>query len=167
MGTHRYSISIAAPPEAAYDLFADLERHAEWESGNPRVKNLSSSSLQAGTTYDLNYGGGSQIGSSPSGRLTYHVRVEAADRPYRIVISASGPLGLRATTRSEFVSDNGGTRATLVIELQWPIPVLGRLIEFVILPPRIVRQELARFKAIAERESQTELGRRCRAYLVT
>lgn len=67
-------------------------------------------------------------------------------------------MGLRATTRSEFVPENGATRATLEIELQWPIPVVGRLIEFVILPPRVVRQELARFKTIVERDSQTDLG---------
>jgi uncharacterized protein YndB with AHSA1/START domain len=160
MGTHRYSISIAAPPEAAYDLFANPHRHAEWESGNPQVTNLSSSTLQPGTTYDLSYGGGSQVGSARSGRLTYHVRVEAADRPHRFATSASGPFGLRATTRSEFVPANGETRSTLEMELRWPIPILGRLIEFVILPPRVVRQELARFKAIAERESQTQSGRR-------
>jgi uncharacterized protein YndB with AHSA1/START domain len=156
MGTHHYSISIAAPPEAVYDLHSDFERWAEWESGNPRVTNLSDSSLQPGTTYDLTYGGGSQAGSARSGWLTYHARVEAAERPRRFVISASGPLGLRATMRSEFVPEYGGTRATLVVELHWPIPVLGRLIEFAILPPRVVRQEQARFKAIAERESQTE-----------
>jgi len=156
MGKHRYSISIAAPPEAVYDLFSDPDRHAEWESGNPRVTNRSASSLQPGTTYDLRYGGGSQAGSARSGRLTYHARVEAADRPHRFAISANGPLGLRAMTRSEFVPENGGTRATLEMELKWPIPVLGRLIELVILPPRVVRQELARFKAIAERESHTE-----------
>jgi uncharacterized protein YndB with AHSA1/START domain len=156
MGTHRYSISIAAPPAAVYDLFANLERWAEWESGNPRVTNLSGSSLQAGTTYDLTYGGGSQAGSTRSGWLTYHARVEAADRPHQFAISANGPLGLRATMRSEFVPENGGTRATQQVQLQWPIPILGRLLEFAILPPRVVRQELARFKAIAERESQTE-----------
>jgi uncharacterized protein YndB with AHSA1/START domain len=160
MGTHRYSISIDAPPEAAYDLFSDPERHAEWESGNPRVTNLSGSTRQPGTTYDLTYGGGSQAGSARSGRLTYHARVEAADRPHRFAIFADGPLGLRASTRSEFVPENGGTRATLEMELRWPIPLLGRLLEFVILPPRVVRQELARFKAIAERESQPKPQRR-------
>jgi hypothetical protein len=160
MGTHRYAISINAPPEAAYDLFANPHRHAEWESGNPRVMKMSSSTVQPGTTYDLNYGGRSQADSAGSGRLTYHVRVEAADRPHRFATSANGPLGLRATTRSEFVPENGGTRATLEMELRWPIPVLGRLVEFVILPPRVVRQELSRFKSIAERESQPQPGRR-------
>lgn len=145
MGTHRYSTWIAAAPEAVYDLFSDLDRHAEWESGNPRVTNLSGSVEQPGTTYDFTYGSW----------LTYHARVEAADRPRRFAVSANGPLGLRATQRSEFVAENNGTRATLKVELQWPIPILGRPIEFVILPPRTVRQELARFKAIAERESMT------------
>jgi len=120
--------------------------------------NLSSSTLQSGTTYDLSYGGGSQAALAGSGRLTYHARIEAANRPHRFVTSASGPFGLRATMQSEFIPENGGTRASLVIELQWPIPLLGRLIEFVILPPPVVREELDRFKAIAERESQTEPG---------
>ena len=147
---------MIAPPIAAYDLFANPHRHAEWESGNPRVTNLSSSSLQPGTTYDLSYGGASRTGSAGSGPLTYHARVEAADRPHRFVTSARGPLGLRASTRSEFVPENGGTRAMLEMELHWPIPLIGRLIDLVILPPRVVRQELARFKALAERESRTE-----------
>lgn len=154
MGTHRYSISIAAPPEAVYDLFSDPARHGEWESGNPRVTNLSAASFQPGTTYDLTYGRAKQPGSARSGELRYHVTVEAANRPHRFATSAHGPLGLRATTRSEFVPENGGTRATLEMELRWPIPVLGRLLEFMILPPRVVRQELARFRAVAERESQ-------------
>lgn len=140
MGTHRYEISVAADPEAVYDLYADLERHPEWESGNLRISRLSSTSVGSGTTFDMNYGRW----------LTYHARVETADRPRRFVISATIPFGLRSTSQSEFVPDGRGTRVIHVVELRWPIRLAGRVLESLILPPAVVREEMARFKAIAE-----------------
>src|SRR5687768_2370336 len=111
MGKHRYSISIAAPPEAVYDLFSDPDRHAEWESGNPRVTNRSASSLQPGTTYQLRHCGASRAAAEARGQLNHHPRPVEAHGAHGYATALNGASALHPLAPDECVHDGERPRA--------------------------------------------------------
>lgn len=85
MGTHRYTIWIAALPERVYVLYTSLDRIAEWQEGNPRVTNVSGDARRAGVTYTVR-----------RGRSTSRSEVIAAHRPAKQVVRIEGGMGPRS-----------------------------------------------------------------------
>jgi hypothetical protein len=141
MGSHRYSMWIAAPPECVYDLYTDLHRVGEWQEGNPTITDVSGDADRAGAAYTVR-----------RGRAASRSEVTVAERPTRQVVRIDGPLGLRAEITSLFTPEGNGTRLTIALQTEWRFAPLGRVLEWVIFNPGIGRRELGKLKVIAERE---------------
>ena len=145
MATHRYSIWIDAKPELVWEIFTELDRIPEWQTGGPVVTDVSGRGDVAGTTYAVRRGPG-----------VAHTRVLEAIRPSRYRSRTDAYLGLWFETIALLVSEKGGTRLDLEAHTHWPrgMRLLGRLVEAVVLSGHEAHRELERLKLLAERSHQ-------------
>lgn len=145
MATHRYSIWIDASPELVWEIFTDLERIPEWQTGGPIVTNVSGRGDVAGTTYAVRRGPG-----------VAHTTVLEAIRPSRYGSRTNAYLGLWFETIAYLVPEKDGTRLELEAHTHWPpgLRLLGRLVEAVVLSGHEAHREMERLKLLAERSPQ-------------
>jgi uncharacterized protein YndB with AHSA1/START domain len=109
MGTIRHSIWIDAAPEVVWDVFTDLDNIPEWQTGHPRVGEVTGPGDVVGTTYTVRRGPGAS-----------HSVVTQAERPVRYASRTSAYLGLRFDLTADLVPQDGGTRLDLVAQTYWP-----------------------------------------------
>ncbi|TMF05047.1 MAG: SRPBCC family protein, partial [Chloroflexi bacterium] len=102
MATHRYSIWIDAKPELVWEIFTEVDRIPEWQTGGPVVTDVSGRGDMAGTTYAVRRGPG-----------VAHTTVLEAIRPSRYRSRTDAYLGLWFETIALLVSEKGGTRLDL------------------------------------------------------
>src|SRR6185369_816281 len=116
MPTHRLTAFAAAPPEAVFDLWIDLERMHEWVRGVTKVTDLTGPVTQAGTRYVTWFG--------PMQSPTV---VLEADRPRRFS-TRFGSRILRGVNTTTFEPEGSGTRITEVMRTEgWVSEITSRL----------------------------------------
>ena len=141
MGTYRFDVDIAAPPERVFDLWTNVERAHEWIEGISRVSDVSGPPGQTGTRYTLWFGGM----ASPS-------EILEADRP-RSIRTRFGNRMLRGETHVTFEPTPAGTRLTQEFRTQGIIPAIAARIFAIGSYMGSFRGELNAFVRIAEREA--------------
>ena len=146
MGRHRFTVDIAAPLEAVFDLWTDLDRAHEWIGGLSRVTDLTGPSDQAGTRYTTWFGS-----------MRSETEILEAERP-RHLRTRFGSWLLRGETRVTFAraSTAGGTRLTQEFVTEGVIPAISARIFATGSWNGSFRGELATFARIAEREASAE-----------
>jgi len=144
MGTVQYSIWIGAPPGLVWDVFTDLDRIPDWQTGDPRVVEISGPGYEVGTKYTVRRG--------PGGART---TVTRAVRPAVYASRTNAYLGLSYDLTTNFLSEKDGTRLQLLAQTHWPkgLGLVGRVVEFAFLNGREATRELERLKVLVERET--------------
>jgi uncharacterized protein YndB with AHSA1/START domain len=100
VGTFRFEARIAAPPEAVFDLWTNLDRMKEWVGGVTKVTDVSGPVDRAGTTYTTWFGS-----------MASRAEVVEADRP-RLFHTRFASRILRGEARTTLEPDGAGTRLT-------------------------------------------------------
>lgn len=141
MATHRYAIWIDAPPDLVWEIFTDLDRIPEWQTGDPLVTDASGRGDAVGTTYAVR-----------RGPAVAHTTVLEAAPPSRYQSNTDAYLGLRFELLARLVPEKGGTRVELEAHTHWPrgMKLLGRLIETVVLSAHEGRREIEQLKVLVE-----------------
>jgi len=144
MGLVQYSIWIRARPNAVWDVYTDVGRIPQWQTGNPRVVEASGRGDEVGTTYTVRRGPGSA-----------RTLVTEAIRPSRHWSRTDANLGLSFDLTANLLPESDGTRLVLQAQTHWPkgLGVLGRVVEFALLNEREATRELQRLKVLIERDS--------------
>jgi carbon monoxide dehydrogenase subunit G len=146
MGLLHATIHVDAPPDRAFDAFADADGLAKWFPGARAVSETTGPLDRLGTTYTLEF----------AGPIRAHCQVIAVNRPdLHERTFHRRPIGIRGRARMRFEADQGGTKIALDGEYSLPAGPLGRALDK-LLPgagDRGARAELAHFKAFLE---QTE-----------
>jgi uncharacterized protein YndB with AHSA1/START domain len=147
MGTVQYSIWIGAPPGLVWDIYTNLERIPEWQTGDPKVEEVSGQGHEIGATYTVRRGPGAS-------RTT----VTEAVRPSVHASRTSAPLGLSFDLTTNLLPENGGTRLQLRAETHWRkgLRLVGRVVEFVFMNGSEATRELGRLKVLVESEAEKE-----------
>jgi len=129
-------------PIRVWTVFTSLDRIPEWQTGNPKLVDVSGPGDRVGTTYGVRRGPG-------LARTT----VVEADAPIHYASHTDAYLGLRFDVIADLVPDHGGTRLDMRAITHWPrgLGLLGRLVELVILSRREGNIELRNLKALVER----------------
>ena len=141
MGEYTFTVHVAAPPEAVFALWTDLDRLHEWTGGVTRVTDVSGPSVQAGTTYTVWFG-----------RMRSPTRILDAERPTRIR-SRFGSAVLRGETEALFEPEGDGTSLTQRFRTEGLIPAIAARIFATGSWRGSFRGELATFAKLAEREA--------------
>lgn len=143
MSVLRYSMWIDASPTAVWNVFTDVDRIPDWQTGEPRVDGATGRGEAVGTTYTVRRG--------PTRSRT---TVTIAEPPSRYVSRTNAFLGLQIDLAADLVPENGGTRLSLEARTHWPrgSGLFGRVVEFVLLNEREATLELSNLKAVVERE---------------
>lgn len=128
MPTIHNTISVAAPPEAVFDLMADYERYPEWVSIVEEARLVTGERIEDGAEYE-------EVSTLGPKRSTSRWRVTEFDPPERQVHLGElpfGPVELTIRTRPD---GNGGTTLDHTVELTaFPrFRPLGRLLERLVL----------------------------------
>ena len=133
---------IECSPEAAFDLMADASGEAEWNSSVSRAELRSDRPIGAGAQFVIVNRG-----------EEYDVTITTYDRPVSLEFRATGSIGL--VIRHAFDSRDGGTHMTAAYDFQprGPLKVVFTLMKPLI--ARNVRTQLASFKALCERRTET------------
>ena len=97
VGTYRYQVRTAAPPDRVFDLWINLDRMHEWVDGVTKVTDLSGPVAVAGTTYSVWFGG-----------MRSRTRVLEVDRP-RHFRTRFGNRILKGENATTFEADGTGT----------------------------------------------------------
>jgi uncharacterized protein YndB with AHSA1/START domain len=141
LATHRYSIWIDAAPELVWEIFTDLDRIPEWQTGGPVVVEASGRGDVAGTTYAVRRGPG-----------IARAMVLEAVRPFEYRSRTSAQLGLVFETIAHLVPEANGTRLELEAQTHWPLGMrlLGRLVEAVVLSGHEGHREMKQLKLLVE-----------------
>jgi uncharacterized protein YndB with AHSA1/START domain len=144
MGTAHYSIWIDASPDRVWDVFTNLERIPDWQTGDPCVIEVSGPGDEVGTTYTVRRGPG-------TGRTI----VTEAVRPTIYASRTDAYLGLSFDLTATLRPDRSGTTLTLRADTHWPrgLRLLGRIVEFAFLNQREANRELERLKVLLEAEA--------------
>jgi uncharacterized protein YndB with AHSA1/START domain len=147
MGALERSIWISAAPSLVWELYTDIDRIAEWQTGDPRVLEVSGRGDEVGTTYIVRRGPG-------AARTTVTKAVCPAVHASR----TEAYLGLSFDLTTNLSDEKGGTRLVIRAQTHWPsgLGLVGRLIEFAILNPREANRELERLKHLVEREATSQ-----------
>lgn len=147
MGTVQYSIWIGAPPGLVWDAYTNLDRIPDWQTGNPRILEVSGPGDVVGTAYTVRRGPG-------AARTT----VTQAVRPVLHASRTEAYLGLSFDLTASLLPEKGGTRLQLRADTHWPkgLGLVGRLVEFAFLNGREANRELERLKVLLEREGAKE-----------
>ena len=141
MGKYVFTVHIAAPPEAVFDLWTDLDRLHEWTGGVTGVTDVTGPSDQVGTTYTVLFG-----------RMRSPTRVLDVERPKRIR-SRFGNAVLRGETEAVFEAERDGTSLTQRFWTEGLIPAIAARIFATGSWPGSFRGELATFAQLAEQEA--------------
>jgi uncharacterized membrane protein len=144
MGERHVSVTISAPPEVVFGLYTDAGRAREWLSGAREVRTAGPAD-QPGSRAVITY------------RWPFKMTAEVleAERPDRHVQRLKELLGLvTCTTTARFGQVEGGTELRLAMRYRVAGGPLGRLFDRMVGAEMVttVRQDLARLKALAERE---------------
>jgi len=147
MGTVQYSIWIAAPQELVWDIYTNLDRIPEWQTGDPHVLEAGGRGAEVGSTYSVRRGPG-----------TSRTTVTEAVRPSLHASRTRAYLGLSFDLTTNLIPENGGTRLQLRAQTRWPtgLELVGRLVEFVLLNGGEANRERERLKILVEREGATQ-----------
>lgn len=142
MGTIRRSIWIDAAPSLVWDIYTNLDRIPQWQTGNPRVVDVSGKGDEVGATYIVRRG--------PGGART---TVTEAVRPSHHGSHTDAYLGLSFDLTTDLLPENGGTRLELWAKTRWPrgLGWLGRVAELALLSERETNRELQRLKTLIEK----------------
>jgi uncharacterized protein YndB with AHSA1/START domain len=144
VGTHRFTVDMAAPPAVVFDLYTNLERIHEWTGGVTGVSDLSGSLDRAGTTYVVHFG-----------RMRSPTRVLEVERPRHFVTSFGNGV-LRGESDAKFEPDGAGTRMSHEIRTRGPVAGLMARIFAIGSYRGSFRGELREFKRIAELEAMVD-----------
>ena len=95
--TDRYHVSrsIAAPPQAVWDLLSDTSTYADW---NPAVVRISGTIAEGNTV---------SLVSIVNPKRTFKLNVTAVEPPHRMVWSDGMPFGLFKGERTYLVEPDG------------------------------------------------------------
>lgn len=147
MGTIQYSIWIGAPPDLVWDVYTNLHRIPDWQTGDPQVLEVSGLGDEVGTTYTVRRGPG-------AARTT----VTKAVRPVLHASRTEAYLGLSFDVTANLRPEKGGTRLQLRAETHWPkgMGLVGRVVEFAFLNGREANRELERLKVLLEVEAAND-----------
>ena len=148
MSQHSYSIWIAAPPTEVWNVYTDLNRSPDWQTGNPKVIDVTGPGDHEGAKYTVKRG--------PSSART---EVVTADSPLMHVTRTEAYFGLCFELTTHFVATNGGTELQLRLDTHWPrgFGLLGKAVEFVIFNSREGDLELRRLKTLVEEEAARQV----------
>jgi uncharacterized protein YndB with AHSA1/START domain len=143
VGQYRFTVDIAAPIEAVFGLWTDLDRAREWIGGLSRVTDVTGPPDQVGTRY-----------TSWFGSMRSETEILEAEHP-RHLRTRFGSWLLRGETRVTFapVPTTGGTRLTQEFVTEGVIPAISARIFATGSWNGSFRGELATFARIAEREA--------------
>jgi uncharacterized membrane protein len=100
VGGYRFEIDIAAPRDAVFALWTDLDRMHEWTGGVTAVTDITGPAAQAGSRYVVHFG-----------PMRSSTEVIEADPP-RFIRTRFGSILLRGQTRATFESAGGRTHLT-------------------------------------------------------
>jgi uncharacterized protein YndB with AHSA1/START domain len=141
VGTATASVWIQAPPEDVWRIYVDPARIPDWQTGSPKIEDISGFPDEPGSTYVSR--------RSPGAAKT---TVVESDPPRRLVTRTQAYYGLNFDVVSELTPEGDGTRLVLRTDTEWPPrrKLLGKLVELAILNPREVRKELALLKNLVE-----------------
>jgi uncharacterized protein YndB with AHSA1/START domain len=140
MGVLRYSIWVDAAPEAVWSAWTDLDLIPRWQTGSPRVADVTGDG-GVGTSYAVR-----------RGPMSSRTTIIAAEAPSRYVSRTHALLGLRFDLEARLTPERGGTHLALEARTEWPrgLSWFGRVVEAFVLSPREAERELANLKAIVE-----------------
>lgn len=144
LGTIQHAIWISAPPSVVWDIYTDLDRIPEWQTGDPRVLDVRGHGGQVGSTYTVRRGPGAA-----------RIKVTGAVRPSFHASRTEGYLGLSFDLTASLKPEQGGTRLLLRAQTRWPksLSLVGRAVEYAFLNGREAKGELERLKALVESEA--------------
>lgn len=140
MSRYVFSVDVAAPRGAAFDLWVNVDRMPEWTEGLTRTTDLSGQPGQAGTHYTVSFG-----------RSAGSVETLAAERPRSVTWRVKAGR-LTAEISAAFEADGAMTRMTETITTSG---VLGWVWARVLATGSFrgsFRGELMRFAEICERD---------------
>lgn len=116
---YEVSVDVAAPPERAWAILADVERWPEWTASTRSVRRLEEGPLQAGSTARVE-----QPGLAP---MTYRVTGFTPGADFTWVARRAG-IQVVAAHRLAPRGD-GACAVTLTLDMRGPLaPLLGRLL---------------------------------------
>jgi uncharacterized protein YndB with AHSA1/START domain len=98
MGMHRLTVQVAAPPDAVFQLWTDLDRMQEWVGGVTNVTDVTGPVGRAGTRYTVWFG-----------RMASRSEVLEADPP-RFIRTRFRSRLLGGETTATFEPEGDGTR---------------------------------------------------------
>jgi carbon monoxide dehydrogenase subunit G len=116
----RESISMAAAPEAVWDVVMDPSRLGEWVTTHDSVRDAPSGTLAAGDSFTQRL---KLAGTGFDVRWT----VTDCERPARARWEGRGPRGSRALVTYNLAPADGGTRFDYENDFELPGGVLGRV----------------------------------------
>jgi uncharacterized protein YndB with AHSA1/START domain len=143
MGTHRFTVHIAAPPDRVFDLWTDLDRFKEWIGGVTGVSDVSGPPGEAGTRYTVLFGS-----------MQSRTEVLEAERP-RLIRTRFGNRVLKGETVATFEPDGAGTHLTEELRTEGFVSALMARIFATGSWRGSFQGELNTFAALAEREVNT------------
>ena len=112
MSVYRFTVHVAAPPEAVFGLWTNLDRMSEWVGGVTKVTDVTGPSDQGGTRYTVWFGS-----------MHSTTEILEAIRP-RLIRTHFGNRLLRGETRATFEADRGGTLLTQEFRTEGLIPAI-------------------------------------------
>jgi uncharacterized protein YndB with AHSA1/START domain len=141
VASYRYSIWVDAAPERVWEVFTNLDRIPEWQTGRPVVSDASGRGDEQGTTYSVR-----------RGPATSRTAVLEAARPSRYRSRTDAYLGLWFDMTASLIPERSGTRLDLKADTHWPraMRLPGRLVEAVVLSGHEAHRELERLKLLVE-----------------
>ncbi len=144
MSRHSYSIWIGASPTEVWNVYTDLNRLPDWQTGNPKVVDVTGPGDREGATYAVKRG--------PASART---EVITAHPSALLVTRTEAYFGLRFYLAAEFLPKSGGTELQLRLDTYWPrgLGVLGKAVEFVIFNSREGNLELRNLKSLVGKEA--------------
>jgi hypothetical protein len=147
MGAVQQSIWIGAAPGLVWDVYTNLDRIPEWQTGDPRLLEASGRGDEVGTTYTVRRGPG-------AARTT----VTEAVRPELHRSRTRAYFGLSFDLAAKLLPEQGGTRILLQAQTHWPkgLGLLGRVVEFAFLNEQEAKGELERLKVLVESGAANE-----------
>jgi uncharacterized protein YndB with AHSA1/START domain len=142
VSSYRYSTWIDAAPNVVWDVFTDLDRIPEWQTGRPVVSDASGRGDVPGTTYTVR-----------RGPATSRTRVLEASRPTRYLSRTDAYFGLRFEMTATIIPAKSGTILEIQADTHWPrgMRLPGRLVEAAVLSGHEADRELERLKLLVER----------------
>lgn len=146
MGVYRFSITIAAPADAAFALWTDLDRMGEWVGGVTGVADVTGPVDRAGTTYTVAFG-----------RLRSPTIVLEADRPRHIRTRFGNPI-LKGESDVTFEPDGDGTLLTQEFRTHGLVSSVAARLFATGSYKGSFRGELEAFRQIAEREARPTMA---------